>query len=513
MSQQSNEPLRLAMHGIAKRYGAVRAIRNADFEVRPGSVHALVGENGAGKSTLIKVLAGAVTPDAGAVAIDGEPAAIVTTSDALQLGVATVYQEPQLFAELTVAENIYLGREIRKGPRIDWAAQHEHIVELLELLGLPEKLSTVPVGELSIAQQQQVSIAKALAHDARILILDEPSAILTDAEIDVLFGVVRRLTESGVSVVYISHRLDELFRIADEVTVMRDGETIGTWPIGELDVRRIAELMVGGVLDDQAAPRQVPEGEPRLELADLARSGEFEGVDLAVRPGEILALYGLVGSGVAEIARTIYGITSATGGEIRLDGKAVRPRSPRHAQKLGVALLPANRKAEGMFGHQPISFNISVGHLPLLSRLGWMDRRRERKVAGSMIDRLAIKTPSQKQSIGAMSGGNAQKVVLARQLVQRPEVLVLAEPTQGVDVGAKDEIHRIVTELADGGTAVLVVTSDLPEALRVADRLLVVRNGTVTREFAHGARQADVLAAAAGADDGEATGDREEVTA
>jgi rhamnose transport system ATP-binding protein len=488
------------MHGIAKRYGAVRAIRNADFEVRPGSVHALVGENGAGKSTLIKVLAGAVTPDAGTIALDGEDVTIATTGDAIGLGVATVYQEPQLFGELTVAENIYLGRELRTGPRIDWAKQNAEVVRLLEMLGLPAHLSTRPVAKLSIAQQQQVSIAKALSRDARVLILDEPSAILTDAEIDVLFGVVRRLSEAGVAVVYISHRLDELFRIADEVTVMRDGETIGTWPIGELDVRRIAELMVGGVLDESAAPRDVPHAEPRLELVGLGRADEFQDVNLAVRPGEILALYGLVGSGVAEIARSVYGIAPASAGEMRLSGKAVHPTSPRAAQRLGIALLPANRKAEGMFGHQAISFNISVGHLPLLSKLGWVDRGRERSVADSMIKRLAIKTPSQRQSIGAMSGGNAQKVVLARQLVERPDVLVLAEPTQGVDVGAKEEIHRIITELADEGTAVLVVTSDLPEALRIADRLLVVRGGTTTREFGRGARQADVLAAAAGAE-------------
>ncbi len=501
MSQESSGPARVAMHDIAKRYGAVLAIRNADFEVQPGTVHALVGENGAGKSTLIKVLAGAVTPDAGTIAVDGEDVSIATTGDALNLGVATVYQEPQLFGELTVAENIYLGRELRRGPRIDWAAQNAEVVELLELLGLPAHLSTRPVGQLSIAQQQQVSIAKALSRDARVLILDEPSAILTDAEIDVLFAVVRRLAASGVSVIYISHRLDELFRIADEVTIMRDGETIGTWPMGELDVRRIAELMVGGVLDETAAPRDVPPGEPRLELTGLGRHGEFHDVDLTVRAGEIVGLYGLVGSGVAEIAQTVYGITHATEGEIRLDGATVRPANPRQAQKLGIALLPANRKAEGMFSHQAISFNISVGHLPLLSKLGWVARRRERSVADDMIDKLAIKTPSQRQSIGAMSGGNAQKVVLARQLVERPEVLVLAEPTQGVDVGAKEEIHRIVTELADEGTAVLVVTSDLPEALRIADRILVVRNGTTTREFPRGARQADVLAAAAGAED------------
>jgi rhamnose transport system ATP-binding protein len=487
------------MSGISKRYDAVWAIRSAELVVQPGTVHALVGENGAGKSTLIKVLSGAVTPDSGTIEFDGRPVHIHNANQAMELGIATVYQEPQLFAELTVAENIFLGRELRSGPRIDWARQNAHVVELLELLGLPRSLSTEPVGELSIAEQQQISIAKALSAEASVLILDEPSAILTDTEIDVLFKVVRRLADSGVSIIYISHRLDELFRIADQVTVMRDGRTIGTYPMQEMSVRQIAELMVGGILSDEHAQRKVPDAEPRLELVGLAREGEFHDVNLAVRPGEILALYGLVGSGAAEIASTVYGVTRPTSGQIRIDGRTVRPKNPQDAQRLGVALLPANRKLQGLFSFQPISFNISISHLPLLSRLRvWVDRARERRVADRMIRRLAVKTPSQRVHVSAMSGGNAQKVVLARQLVERPDVLVLAEPTQGVDVGAKEEIHKIVAELADEGTAVLVVTADLPEALRIADRLLVVRGGTITAEFAPTASQVDVLSAAAG---------------
>jgi rhamnose transport system ATP-binding protein len=425
---------------------------------------------------------------------------ISSTSAAMALGIATVYQEPQLFSELTVSENIFTGRELRKGGRIDWPAQTDKVVELLGLLGLPPRYATAVVGDLSIAEQQQVSIAKALAGDAKILILDEPSAILTDAEIEVLFGVVRRLTAAGVSVIYISHRLDELFRIAHEVTVMRDGQTLGTYPIEQLSVRKVVELMVGGILTETKHERTIdPSAVPRLELRTLGRSGEYHDVDVSVRGGEIVGLYGLVGSGVSEIAASIYGIEPADAGEILIDGKAVRPRSPRHAQRLGVALLPANRKQQGMFAFQSIAFNISAGHLPLLSKLGiWMDRARERTVSRDMIKRLSVKTPSERQAIGAMSGGNAQKVVLARQLVERPKLLVLAEPTQGVDVGAKEEIHRIITELADGGTAVLVVTSDLPEALRIADRLQVVRGGTTTVEFGSDATQVDVLAAAAG---------------
>ncbi|MDV3128004.1 sugar ABC transporter ATP-binding protein [Mycobacterium sp. 21AC1] len=495
---------RLTLSGVAKSYAAVRAIRHADFELQPGSVHALVGENGAGKSTLIKIISGAVTPDTGSITYDGRPVSIASTVDAIELGIATVYQEPQLFAELTVAENIFLGREIVKRRRVDWAAQNERVVGLLDMLGLPEKLATVPVGNLSVATQQQVSIAKALAGKCGVLILDEPSAILTDTEIEVLFGIIRRLAAEGVAVVYISHRLDEVIKIADQVTVMRDGSTIGTYPVGELSVRRMAELMVGEALSDDRSVRVVPDGPPVLELKSLARAGHFEDVSLQLRSGEILGLYGLVGSGVAEIAECIHGLARPSGGQIVLEGQSVAPRTPRQAQDAGIALLPANRKTEGMFSFQSIAFNISIAHLPRLA-LGRMfvDRGKERTVARDLMKRLAVRAPDENYAIGNLSGGNAQKVVLARQLVERPKLLLLAEPTQGVDVGAKEEIHRIITDLADNGTAVLVVTSDLQEALRIADRLLVIRAGTVVAEFGPDARQVDVLAAAAG-DRGEA---------
>jgi rhamnose transport system ATP-binding protein len=490
---------RLRLTAVSKRFGAVRAIQHADLTVRAGRVHALVGENGAGKSTMIKIVAGAETSDTGEIEWDGSPVRIGSTTDAIALGIATVYQEPQLFPELTVAENIFLGKEMKRRGRVAWAAQNTKVVELLELLGLPARYATATVGDLSIAEQQQVSIAKALSGDAKVLILDEPSAILTDAEIETLFGVVRRLTASGVSVIYISHRLDELFRIADEVTVMRDGRTIGTYPIGELSVRQIAHLMVGEELSDTRPHRVVPEGPAVLELKDLTRANKFKNVNVRVRSGEIVALYGLVGSGVSEIAACCYGVERATGGVLEIGGKPASPRSPEHAQRLGVALLPANRKVEGMFGFQSIAFNISAGHLRLLSRFGtFVDRAREKAVALDMIKRLAVRTPHERQPISAMSGGNAQKVVLARQLVERPTVLILAEPTQGVDVGAKEEIHRLITELAEEGTAVLVVTSDLPEALRIADRIQVVRGGTTTEEFGPDAKQVDLLAAAAG---------------
>ena len=279
---------RQTLRGISKSFGAVRAIRSAEITIQAGRVHALVGENGAGKSTMIKILSGVEQADTGTIEFDGAPVSITGTGDAIALGIATVYQEPQLFPELTVSENIFTGREIRKAGRVAWAEQNAKVVELLELLGLPARYATVPVGELSIAEQQQVSIAKSLAGDAKVLILDEPSAILTDAEIEVLFAVVRRLTAAGVAVIYISHRLDELFRIADEVTVMRDGQTIGTYPIGDLDVRRIAELMVGGILSDERPHREIPDGEPVLVLDGLGRAGKFHDVAVEVRAGEIV---------------------------------------------------------------------------------------------------------------------------------------------------------------------------------------------------------------------------------
>jgi rhamnose transport system ATP-binding protein len=497
------EKYRLELRDIVKSYGGVHAIRHADISIRTGSVHALVGENGAGKSTLIKIIAGAERADAGTIAFDGTPTTIASTTDAIRLGVQTVYQEPQLFPELSVAENVFVGRELKRGIRVDWAGQANQMHDLLDTVGLPDRIATIPVGTLSIAEQQQVSIAKALAGQASVLILDEPSAILTDSEIDVLFAVIRRLTASGVSVIYISHRLDELFRIADEVTVMRDGRTITTQPIGALSVRQIAELMVGGVLSEARSHEDVALGDTVLELDGLSREGHFSDVSLSVRAGEIVGLYGLIGSGAGDIAGVVFGMDSPTRGKISVSQRRVTIKSPTHAKRLGIHLLPANRSAQGVFSFQSIAFNITIGELPLLSRIvGWVTRSREREIARDFISRLAVKTPSEWQPVSAMSGGNAQKVVLARQLVKRPRLLVLAEPTQGVDVGAKEEIHRIISGLADEGAAVLVVTSDLGEVLRISDRIIVMRAGEIAAEFGSDATQVEILAAAAGAGTG-----------
>ena len=490
---------RLSLTDISKSYGGVHAIRHADFHVLPGEVHALVGENGAGKSTLIKILAGAESADTGAITLGGEPVTIRNAADAINLGIATVYQEAQLFGQLTVAENIFLGREVTKDVRVDWDAQNRQVVQSLAAFGLGQEFVTRKVEELSAAQQQQVSIAKALALEARVLILDEPSAILTDAEIENLFSAIRRLAAKGVSIIYITHRLDELFRIADVVTVMRDGRTLGTFGIDGLDIATVADLMVGGEFIGRTAGHAVnTKGEVRLVLNEL-RSRHFHDVTLNVLSGEVVVLYGLIGSGVAEISAATYGQAPVTGGAMTLNGRPFLPSSPKQAQRRGLAMLPANRKKEGLFSFQPIAFNVSVGALWLFRRLGvFMDKGKESRTADEMIKALAIKTPDSVRAVDTLSGGNAQKVVLARQLVNHPDVLVLAEPTQGVDIGAKDEIHRIIDELCDGGTAVLISTSDLSEAMRIADRLIVIRNGTTFTEFGRGASQAAVLAAASG---------------
>jgi rhamnose transport system ATP-binding protein len=491
----------LRLRGIRKRYGGVTVLRDVDFEVRAGEVHALVGENGAGKSTLIKIASGAEPAEGGTITVGGRRLSGGSTTAALDAGIATVYQEPQLFGELTVAENVFIGRELRRRGLVDRAAQRAKVVDLLERLGLDPAVAEVRVADLPVAEQQLVSIAKALTGPARVLILDEPSAILTDREIERLFAAIRTLREDGVGIVYISHRLDELAVIADRITVLRDGAVVAAKPVRELSVRSIAELMVGGSLTqpgEEAAAS--PCGPVMLAVAGLGRARAFAEVSLQVRAGEIVALYGLVGSGAEHIAAALYGIAPADTGSIAVGGEPVRVRSPKEAARAGIGMVPADRKVAGVFAGKSVGFNISVGNLPALSRVAaWVDRAREREVAAGFIRRIAIKAPGVASLVSTLSGGNQQKVVLARSLAGRPRVLLLAEPTQGVDVGAKEEIHRVVRGLAEDGSAILVVSSDLREVLRLADRVVVVRGGRIGPVFGRGAAQADILAAAAGA--------------
>ena len=490
----------LAMRGIVKRYAGVQALRGVDFDVTAGEVHALVGENGAGKSTLIKIVAGVEQADAGTVLLDGRRVRFNSTAAALQAGIGTVFQEPHVFADLTVAENIFVGREIRTPDgRVDWEQQFRRCLGLLEQLHIDPRIAERTMEHLPVATWQLVSIAKALAAEARILIFDEPSAILTARETETLFEVIRRLRERGVGVIYISHRLDELWLITDRVTVLRDSQHVATAATADLTPGKVAELMVGRELTKHAREEGERSSDPALQTRGLGLPGKFSGVDLDVRRGEVVALYGLIGCGADDVALALYGIEPAKEGEVRVAGKTARIGSTTAADAHGIALLPADRKRQGMFGLHSIAFNIAAGNLRRLRRaVAFVDRRAERKAATDMVRRLNVRTPSIHQRISLLSGGNQQKVMLARQLLTTPKVLVLEEPTQGVDVGAKEEIHRIIWELAGSGVGVLAVSSDLPEVLRLADRILVMRDGRIVAEFARGVSDLDVLAAAAG---------------
>jgi rhamnose transport system ATP-binding protein len=510
-SDSARDLLRLA--GVRKSYGGVHALRGVDFTVGGGEVHALVGANGAGKSTLIRIIAGAETPDAGSIELGGKLLGNGSTAAALDAGIATVYQEPQLFPELTVLENAYLGRELRTRGRIDWRRQRGEAIAAFEGVGLDRRIADVRAGDLRVAEQQLVSIAKALIREPRILILDEPSAILTDHDIGLLFQAIATSRQRGVGVIYISHRLDEIKRVADRVTVLRDGQVVSAQRVAQTTIREIAQQMVGKQVrtnDRQHSDPSAPTGAPVLTVAGLGYRSAFHDVSFDVSAGEIVAVYGLVGSGNDELAQSLFGILPPTEGTVTVDGKMAALRTPRDAQRAGIGLVPANRKLQGVFGDKSIAFNLGLSSLGRLSRFSWVARRAETRLAQRYMSELAVKAPNSATPIAALSGGNQQKVVIARQLATQPRVLVLQEPTQGVDVGAKAEIHERIFELAAAGSAVVVSSTDLEEVLTLADRLLVMRNRTVAVSFERNTPSVDVLAAAAGDLDASLADDSEE---
>lgn len=490
-------PPRVELRNIQKRFGGVHALRNAALAVKAGSVHALIGENGAGKSTMIKMIAGLETPDAGEILLDGEPVTISSTAEAMRLGVRTVYQEPELVPELTVTENIFLGRELTRSGRISWKDQADEAKQVLDLIDFPQDRGSLPLRRLSIAEQQQVAIAKAVADDAKILILDEPSAILTDTEISRLFDIVRRLASSGVAVIYITHRLDEVFQISDEITILRDGQLVTSVATRDARMRDVIEWMVGDIETRERTVREATD-QSVLIAKGIGFSASGPHNDLTVHRGELVGLYGLLGSGTFEFIESLYGMRSQYGGEIQIDENTVDISSPSAAKAAGISIVPANRARQALFSFQSIKFNITIRELQRFSAAGFLNLRRELQRAQELISTLRVKTPSPNQRVSAMSGGNAQKVVMARQMVGSPRLLLLAEPTQGVDVGAKEEIHQLIESMADSGAAVLMATTDLTELSRICDRVLVFREGAVVREFDAGFTQSDLLAAASG---------------
>ncbi|MFD7322965.1 sugar ABC transporter ATP-binding protein [Streptomyces sp. NPDC059875] len=480
--EQPQTPL-LTMSAITKSFPGVRALDGVDLEVAPGEVHCLLGQNGAGKSTLIKVLAGAHQPDGGRITWRGDPVQLRSPIAAMRLGIATIYQELDLVEGLSVAENVHLGHEpTTAGFVVRGRAARTSTAALLKRLGHPEIDPARLVGELSAAQQQIVSMARALSHDVRLIVMDEPSAALDPDEVDNLFRIVADLTAEGVAVVYISHRLEEIRRIGDRVTVLKDGRAVaGGLPAASTPTRDIVALMTGRNVEYVFPPRpaELPAAAPVLQVQGLAREGEFEAVDLELRPGEIVGLAGLVGSGRSEILETIYGARKATAGRVVVDGRALRPGSVRDAVRAGLGLAPEERKAQGLLMLESVTRNVSVSTLARFSRAGWIDRDAEREAARAATRELSLRPDNPDARIRTLSGGNQQKAVLARWLLRGCRVLLLDEPTRGVDVGARAELYAVIRRLADDGLAVLLVSSEVPEVLGLADRVLVLKEGRV----------------------------------
>ncbi len=495
-------PFALEMRNIAKSYPGVRALEDVSLQVAPGEVHALVGENGAGKSTLMKILAGAQPKDSGFILLNGHPVNIVSPQQAMDLGISIIYQEFNLVPYLNAAENIFLGRE--PGAKIpgfvDFGRMYRESQAIIDRLGVPVNVRT-PVNRLSVAQQQMVEIAKATSRKSRIIVMDEPSATLTEHELQSLFNLIRQLKREGVAIVYISHRLEEIFEICDRVTVLRDGHWIATENIGDLKREDIIRLMVGRELKQMIPKETAPIGAPALEVRNLSRKGVLREINLTVHQGEILGLAGLVGAGRTELARAIFGADPIDGGYIQLFGKPVRIRSPRQAIQMGIGLVTEDRKAQGLVLGMAVRENITLANLPALSVLNFIQAGREREVARKYVNDLSVKTPTIEQTVQNLSGGNQQKVVLAKWLFTQSKVLIFDEPTRGIDVGAKTEIYQLMNRLAAQGAAIIMISSELPEVLGMSDRILVMHEGRIAGELSRQeATQEKIMHLATGGD-------------
>ncbi|MDO8213408.1 sugar ABC transporter ATP-binding protein [Conexibacter sp. CPCC 206217] len=498
-SGNGSAPPRLALDGASKSFGAVHALRAATLELYGGHVLALLGENGAGKSTLVKTLAGVYRPDSGSVMVDGEPVDFHGPLDARDKGIAIIYQEPTLFPDLSVSENVFMGRQpLSAGKRIDKGELHDRTAELFRQLGVaiaPER----PVRGLSIADQQLVEIAKALSFEARVLIMDEPTAALSGTEVERLFRVTRTLREQGAAIMFISHRLEEVFAICDRVTVMRDGAVTFT---GELEGKTnddLIRMMVGRDLDSLFPKVDSVIGTSVLRVERLTREGVFFDVSFEVKAGEIVALSGLVGAGRSEVARAIFGIDRADAGHVEINGRRLPGHKPTAAMRAGIGFVPEDRRQQGLVMDLSIARNATMTRMHQLAPGGIIRAARERALASEWATRLQLKYHRLDDTVGTLSGGNQQKVVLAKWLATQPKLLIIDEPTRGIDVGTKSEVHRLISELASRGLAVLMISSELPEVLGMADRVLVMHEGRLTGEFSRDeANEERVMRAATG---------------
>jgi rhamnose transport system ATP-binding protein len=470
----------LEASGIEKSFGGVRALRGVSLALAAGEVHALVGENGAGKSTLIKIFTGAVAPDGGEIRLRGELLEQNSPAKARSLGIAAIYQQPALFPDLTVTENIALGKESGSlWSRVDWRARAKHASDLLERIGANVRPAAL-AGELSMPQQQLVEIAKALDANASVLILDEPTASLGDRDAENLFRIISELRAKGVAIVYISHRFEELVRVADRVTVLRDGQSVETRAMAGTTKQDLIRLMVGRELDAVFPPSETAPSEVALEVRELScRSLGVQSVSLSVRRGEIVGLAGLVGSGRTQFAEALFGLAPMDGGEVSLYGKKVHIHSAADAVALGIAYVPEDRRRHGVILGMPVAANTTLASLGRISKNGFLHFAKEQKAALSFISRLGVKTPSPETLAGNLSGGNQQKVALARWLMTDPKILILDEPTQGIDVGAKSEIYQLIRQLAASGLAILMISSETEEILGMSDRVAVMAKGRI----------------------------------
>ncbi len=471
----------LEMKGIGKTFPGVKALQGVSLTVREGQVHALLGENGAGKSTLIKILSGAYTKDEGQIFFEGQPVEIRGPHDAQALGIQTIYQEFNLAKDLTVAENIYLGHLPKKGFNVDWKIVKEGARKILDMLGVDLPVETL-VGTLSVAEQQLVEIAKSLNRQTRILVMDEPSAVLGEKDLERLFEVVRSLQARGIGIIYISHRLKEIFELADEVTVLKDGRYVDTKLVSQVTMDDLVRLMIGRDLKDVYPKRDQAPGEVLLEVKNVSRAKLVHDVSFKLRAGEIVGFSGITGSGRTELVRTIFGADPFRG-EMSLSGKSYKPHSPADAIGHGVALVTEDRKAQGLFLKLNVAINTTISGLKQLTRFGFLQLPRELTLVKKMIQELSIKTPGPNFIVVNMSGGNQQKVILARWLSIGTRIFIMDEPTRGIDVGSKSEIYQIMDELTKKGVGIIMISSELPEVLGMSDRIMVMRQGTIVKEL------------------------------
>jgi rhamnose transport system ATP-binding protein len=473
----------LELRDVSKAFGAVIALRSGSLALRPGSIHALVGENGAGKSTLVKIMAGLYQRDSGDFEMEGSPVDFKTTAEAKAAGIAVIYQEPTLFPDLSVTENVFMGRQpVGRFRRIDRKAMRTEVRRLIDRLGVrinPDR----PAEGLSIADQQIIEIAKAISLDAKVLIMDEPTAALSGVEVERLFAVARSLRDEGRALMFISHRFDEVFALCDTITVMRDGAYISTDAAANTSVPEIVRRMVGRDVHDLFPKQETTIGSPLLAVEDLNMPGVFHDINFTVRAGEIVGLAGLVGAGRSEVARAVFGVDPHASGRVTLGGKPVPPRNPSAAMALGLALVPEDRRKQGLVIDSTVGENITAAIRGQLSKLGLITTAMENAAAQVWASRLEVKTRSLDAIAGTLSGGNQQKVVLGKWLATHPKVLIIDEPTRGIDVGTKAEVHRMMSELAGQGLGVLMISSELPEVLGMADRVLVMREGRITAEL------------------------------